>query len=160
MAETKRQHEALRVPQGWEGQAKALIMQLERILTQLYQITEKTDNDLKETNENVVSLIDNFGIPTSNLHGYLRRKTVTYTNKTVPSDGYLQIDSYTGLELSNSDYIVSMNIRGWVGFANKVAYTIVKGSDGTKIYIVGTPGSISSITVEYFVWSGYVNTSI
>ena len=48
MAETKRQHEALRVPQGWEGQAKALIMQLERILTQLYQITGKTAGDLKE----------------------------------------------------------------------------------------------------------------
>ena len=33
-----RQHEALRVPQGWDGQDKALIIQLERILTEIYQL--------------------------------------------------------------------------------------------------------------------------
>ena len=43
-----RQHEALRVPQGWDGQAKALIIQLERILDRLYQFTEKTEKDLSE----------------------------------------------------------------------------------------------------------------
>lgn len=33
-----RQHEALRVPQGWSGQDKALIMQLERVFNDLYRL--------------------------------------------------------------------------------------------------------------------------
>jgi hypothetical protein len=33
-----RQHEALRVPQGWNGQDKALVIQLERVLTDLYRL--------------------------------------------------------------------------------------------------------------------------
>lgn len=31
-----RKHEPLRVPQGWEGQARALVVQLERILNDVY----------------------------------------------------------------------------------------------------------------------------
>lgn len=33
-----RQHEPLRVPQGWNGQDRALVIQLERILTDLYRL--------------------------------------------------------------------------------------------------------------------------
>ena len=33
-----RQHEALRVPQGWNGQDKAFVIQLERVLTDLYRL--------------------------------------------------------------------------------------------------------------------------
>lgn len=31
-----RKHEPLRVPHGWEGQARALVVQLERILSDIY----------------------------------------------------------------------------------------------------------------------------
>jgi len=34
-----RQHETLRVPQGWTGQDKGLVIQLERILTDLYRLS-------------------------------------------------------------------------------------------------------------------------
>ena len=33
-----KQHEAHRVPQGWSGQDKALVIQLERVLTDLYRL--------------------------------------------------------------------------------------------------------------------------
>lgn len=33
-----RQHETLRVPYGWSGQEKDLIIQLERVLTDLYRL--------------------------------------------------------------------------------------------------------------------------
>ena len=36
-----RQHEALRVPQGWIGQAKDFVIQLERIFTDIYQKLHK-----------------------------------------------------------------------------------------------------------------------
>ena len=102
----------------------------------------------------------NLGTPTSSLQGYLRRKIETYTNKTIPADGYLKIDSYSGLGLSNSDYLMAMNIRGFSTFSNKTSYVVAKGSNGTDIYLIGEAGTIGSITVEYFVWCGYANTSI
>lgn len=79
MAETKRQHEALRVPQGWEGQAKALIMQLERILTQLYQITEKTEGDLKGTNEDIITVTDDLSALSSSFTSFKTSETLTLT---------------------------------------------------------------------------------
>ena len=33
-----RQHEALRVPQGWNGQDRAFVIQLERVLTDIYRL--------------------------------------------------------------------------------------------------------------------------
>jgi hypothetical protein len=33
-----RQHEPLRIPQGWDGQDRAFVIQLERVLTDLYRI--------------------------------------------------------------------------------------------------------------------------
>ena len=36
-----RQHESLRVPQGWIGQAKDFVVQLERIFTDIYQKLHK-----------------------------------------------------------------------------------------------------------------------
>ena len=106
------------------------------------------------------NIATNLGTPTSSIAGYLRRKIVTYTNKTIPSDGYLKIDSYTGLGLSSNDYLLAINIRGFSIFSNKTAYVLAKGTNGTDIYIVGSAGTIGSITVEYFVWCGTVNTSI
>ena len=38
MAEKIRQHEPLRVPQGWTSQDRAFVIQLERVLTDLYRI--------------------------------------------------------------------------------------------------------------------------
>ena len=39
-----RQHEAIRVPQGWTGQDRALIIQLERILTEIYRLMGIADS--------------------------------------------------------------------------------------------------------------------
>ena len=39
-----RQHEAIRVPQGWTGQDRALIIQLERILTEMYRLMGIADS--------------------------------------------------------------------------------------------------------------------
>ena len=41
-----RQHEALRVPQGWDGQDKALVIQLERVLTDLYRLFGIADSSM------------------------------------------------------------------------------------------------------------------
>ena len=38
-----RQHEALRVPQGWKGQDKALVIQLERVFNDLYKVFSNLD---------------------------------------------------------------------------------------------------------------------
>ena len=51
-----RQHEALRVPQGWTGQDKALVIQLERILSDLFRMfgiqNETTVTDVSYDEEN------------------------------------------------------------------------------------------------------------
>ena len=41
-----RQHEAIRVPQGWSGQEKTLIIQLENIFNDLYRIADSLGVDL------------------------------------------------------------------------------------------------------------------
>lgn len=77
---------------------------------------------------------------------YRLRKT--YTNVVIPSNHYVQIDSYDGLGIPSSMYVISMNIRGW---ANTAPYSVVKGSDGVSFYLVGNVGTVDSITVEYFI---------
>ena len=41
-----RQHETLRVPHGWQGQDKALVIQLERVLNDLYRIFSNLDESV------------------------------------------------------------------------------------------------------------------
>ena len=41
-----RQHDPLRVPQGWKGQDRSLVIQLEHLLTDLYRLTSETENAL------------------------------------------------------------------------------------------------------------------
>ena len=43
-----RQHEAIRVPQGWTGQDKALIIQLENIFNELYRICDRLGVDIDD----------------------------------------------------------------------------------------------------------------
>lgn len=65
---------------------------------------------------------------------------------TIPSVKYLKIDDYSGIGVDNSNYLISMNIRGWSG-ANP--YQLLKSNDGTAIYIMGESGAVS-FSVEYF----------
>ena len=57
-----RQHERLRVPEGWQGQARALIQQLERIHDDLYNLLGKGDvpeevrEFMDETSEDISDL--------------------------------------------------------------------------------------------------------
>ena len=57
-----RQHERLRVPEGWQGQARALIQQLERIHDDLYNLLGKGDipeavqDFMDETSEDISGL--------------------------------------------------------------------------------------------------------
>ena len=41
-----KQHETLRVPQGWVGQDKTLVIQLERILTDLYNLLGTNEGEM------------------------------------------------------------------------------------------------------------------
>lgn len=75
------------------------------------------------------------------------RVTKTYTNLTMPSSKYLNIDSFAGLGVSTNNYAFCTIIRGWSG---SVPYGVVKGSSGTDFYLTGDAGSISSITIEYW----------
>ena len=45
-----RQHEAIRVPQGWTGQEKALIIQLENIFNELYRICDRLGVSIDDLN--------------------------------------------------------------------------------------------------------------
>lgn len=45
-------------------------------------------------------------------------------------------------------YVVSLNVRGW---NNTTPYNVVKNNDGTAFYLVGNVGTVTSITVEYFI---------
>ncbi len=76
----------------------------------------------------------------------LLKKTASYSNITVGSAGYTKIDSYENLGVSTSMYLISMEIRGWSG---SDVPKLVKASNGTDIYAVGT-GTYSAFTVEYY----------
>lgn len=86
------------------------------------------------------------------LQPFIHRIVKTYSNLTMPGgdNPYLQIDSFTGLGLSQSNIIIAMNIKGWTGIhAGDV--TIAKGANGDTIYLMSSSGgTITSITIEYF----------
>lgn len=76
-----------------------------------------------------------------------------YSNITIPSEGHIQIDSFSGLDLSTSDYLISMTIRGWA-LIQSDSVCVYKGSDGTDIYLKGKPNTtIGSIYIEYWYFS-------
>ena len=47
-----RQHQPLRVPQGWTGQDRALVIQLENILDEIYALYSKVVTDVSYDSEN------------------------------------------------------------------------------------------------------------
>ena len=46
-----KQHERLRTPEGWSGQSRALIQQLERIHDDIYLLIGKLEEEIKEIKE-------------------------------------------------------------------------------------------------------------
>lgn len=99
---------------------------------------------------NVQSAIDEVA---ENKQGNIYRKIKTYTNIVIPSNHYAQIDTYTGLGLPNNAFILSMNIRGW---SSGNVPSVVKGSNGTTIYLTGTADTYTNVTVEYFYTYGVI----
>lgn len=75
------------------------------------------------------------------------RKIANYSNITIPSVGYVKIDSFSNLGVSSDLFLISMEVRGWNG--NSVPQ-IVKGQNGVDIYAVGASGTYPSFGVEYF----------
>lgn len=89
----------------------------------------------------------------SNFDNMFTRKYRTYTNITIPSSGYIKVDSYSDMGVNTNLYTISMNVRGWSGSINGV--TLGKGTNGTDFYLVGDANTtITSITAEY-VFSRY-----
>ena len=53
MAQSKqiRQHEPLRVPDGWKNQERMLVIQLERLLDEIYAAIGRLEQKVKELSE-------------------------------------------------------------------------------------------------------------
>lgn len=84
------------------------------------------------------------------------RKIKTYSNITIPSSGYVLIDNFAGIRngddrVNNSWYVGSMIISGWSG--GTMPLNIAKGANHTDFYVIGQPQTISSLTVEYFMFN-------
>lgn len=98
--------------------------------------------------ETVVNVYEFFDSVSAGLY----RKVVAY-DVTVSANSYLKIDSYSGIGVSTSDYLISMTIRGFGGFQS-YAVQLMKGTNGTDIYFgVGTAGRYQ-FSVEYWFMKG------
>lgn len=103
------------------------------------------------TGETVQAAIDENASAVAALNSSTKRTIRTYSNlTTTDAQPYVKIDSYSSMGVASSKYLISMIIRGW----NQVScggITVIKGSNGTDIYIMSAKGgSIGSLTVEYF----------
>lgn len=84
----------------------------------------------------------------SSLRSIFTRQIRQYTNITIPDYGYIKIDSYSDMGISQSKYLLSITPRGWSGNIENI--TFIKSSVGTDVYMVGPPNkTITSISVEY-----------
>lgn len=111
----------------------------------LYQATAAipANNTLSMTNLSTVS-----GGGLNALRSVFTRVTRTYTNVTIPSSGYIQVDSYGDMNIDTSKYLISITTHGWWG--NIAGITFAKSSTGTDIYMIGPPDTtVSRITAEY-----------
>lgn len=82
----------------------------------------------------------------------LIRKVQSY-DVTVSASSYVKIDSFSGLGVSASNYLISMTIRGFGGFPS-YAVQLMKGTNGTDIYFgAGTAGRYQ-FAVEYWFMKG------
>ena len=89
----------------------------------------------------------------SNFNNMFTRKYRTYSNITIPSSGYIKVDSFSDMGVNESLYVISMNVRGWTGSIDGV--TLGKSTNGTDFYLIGeTNKTIARMIVEY-VFSRY-----
>lgn len=56
MQKTNRQHEPLRVPEWWKGQDRTLVVQIDRILDDIYNRLGDIESKLKELDARVTEL--------------------------------------------------------------------------------------------------------
>lgn len=79
----------------------------------------------------------------------------SFTNITIASTGYAKLGSIpTDFGVSISNFFVGFIVRGWSG-GNGGAISVVLGSNGTDVYILGTPNSIVQ-NINVRLW--YVNS--
>ena len=80
----------------------------------------------------------------------MKKVTKSYSNISFGSTNYKYIDSFSGLGIDPNEYdLFSYMIKGWTA---GTPAEIVKGSNGTDLYVITSTNSvtISTMTVEYY----------
>ena len=91
--------------------------------------------------------------PVSNTRPFFARVTRKYSNKTIGSNGYLQIDTIStiaterDISFINGYALISMMIQS---FNSGDIYGLARGSDTGKIYIIGKANATVTFNVQYF----------
>ena len=80
------------------------------------------------------------------------RKIVRLNNGiTIPSLGYIKLFDTADVGLTAYDYVVALNLRGFGVITNPHAFTLMKNTAGSSVFLCGTPGTnIKSFNVELF----------
>lgn len=79
----------------------------------------------------------------------ITRKIRDYSSVTIPSTGYIKIDSFEDMGIETSKYLLSMMFRGWEAHLENL--TLAKSSTGLDVYMLGPAGTTAiNVSVEYF----------
>jgi hypothetical protein len=79
----------------------------------------------------------------------ITRKIRDYSSVTIPSTGYIKIDSYEDMGIETTKYLLSMMFRGWEAHLENL--TLAKSSTGLDVYMLGPAGTTATnVSVEYF----------
>ena len=148
-----RQHEPLRVPQGWNGQDRALVIQLERILTDLYRLNGEVKDiieqlDVPGLSEDVAQLqqdISNLGTAS---------EADVYNDLDKNAEGFV-LDARQGKLLNDSkvsfvSVSLSANTQKTITLANSsrlVCFYMANGIKGMSIAISTSTGTVTNEVV-------------
>lgn len=76
------------------------------------------------------------------------RQIRQYSSITIPSTGYIKIDSFDDMGIDHSKYLISMMFRGWEAHLENI--TLAKSTYGVDIYMLGPEGTtVTNVNVEY-----------
>lgn len=82
-------------------------------------------------------------------HHTFERKIRQYSSVTIPSDGYIKIDSFDDMGVDHTKFLISMMFRGWEAHLENL--TLAKSTYGVDIYMLGPAGTTATnVSVEYF----------
>ena len=100
--------------------------------------------DYKETKANFLSDVNSSitSLNNSLTNSSLKFADHSFTNITIASTGYAKLGSIpTDFGVSINNFFVGFIVRGWSG-GNGGAISVFLASNGTDVYILGTPNSI------------------